>query len=135
MVNPIDISKLAIFKPVLTEKGWVTPLFEIEKAAAIAAKYGVDIYAPHTDDNGLDCPVIVLRDFNAFKALTPDGKSIDDYGSTYYDGVSKFHKIYGGWLYQYNADAGTEEHQTLLAEVREYRKKFKLKEEYDWYED
>ena len=57
----------------------VSPVDEIKKAAAIAAKYSVNIYAPNSDEGNGDKPAVLMRDVEDFKALPVDGNSHADY--------------------------------------------------------
>ena len=57
----------------------IKPTDEIKKAAAVAAKYGVNIYAPNSDEGNGDKPAALMRDVEAFKALPVDGNSRSDY--------------------------------------------------------
>ena len=57
----------------------VSLIEEIKKAAVIAAKYSVNIYAPNSDEGNGDKPAVLMRDVEAFKALPVDGNSRSDY--------------------------------------------------------
>ena len=57
----------------------INPIGEIKKAAAVAAKYGVNIYALNSDEGNGDKPAVLMRDVEAFKALPVGGNSRSDY--------------------------------------------------------